>query len=260
MIITVANQKGGVAKTTTAVSVAHGLAIRTGQPTLLLDLDQQGHDATALGMMAESCLFDFLVADAPLANCVRQTGRENLLLLPGNARTKHVDLIYRNEIDGFAKLCQRLRSLPYAFVVIDTPAEGLLQEAAIHVADWIDIPARCEALSIAGVHDTLALTQRLNPALRILVPPTMYDKRLNEHGYNLGILRQLDGDCTDAIPARVAVAEAQARGKTIWEHGDAGLQDVRSAYDALLDHLALPVRPNAHGEATWMDVDQAVLP
>ena len=92
MIITVANQKGGVAKTTTAVSVAHGLAIRTGQPTLLLDLDQQGHDATALGMMAESCLFDFLVADAPLANCVRQTGRENLLLLPGNARTKHVDL------------------------------------------------------------------------------------------------------------------------------------------------------------------------
>lgn len=113
--------ESGVAKTTTAVSVAHGLAIRTGQPTLLLDLDQQGHDATALGMMAESCLFDFLVADAPLANCVRQTGRENLLLLPGNARTKHVDMIYRNEIDGFTKLCQRLRSLPFAFVVIDTP-------------------------------------------------------------------------------------------------------------------------------------------
>lgn len=253
MIVTVTNQKGGVAKTTTAVSLAHGLAMRIRQPVLLIDLDQQGHAATALGMRAESCIFDYLVAESPFHNCWRFTERTDLYIMPGNARTKHVDVIYRNEVGGFDKLCERLRCTigHFEHIVIDTPAEGLLQEAAIHAADWVVIPARCESLSVAGVRDTLALCQRLAPAASAVVLPTMFDGRLNEHKYNLGVLGELGGGDTVSppravsiaapVPARVAVAEATACGKTVWEwpEGD----DVRSAYGALLEELASEVRP-----------------
>lgn len=247
MIVTITNQKGGVAKTTTAVSVAHGLAQRIQQDVLLVDLDQQGHDATTLGMMAESCLFDFLVADAPLANCVRQTGRPNLNLLPGNARTKHVDIIYRNETNGFAKLCEMLRfngDPGTSVVIFDTPAEGLLQEAAIAVADLVIIPSRCEALSIAGVHDTLSLCRRVNPAVQIVILPAMFDNRVNEHRYNIGLLGEIAGAADSRviasapIPARIAVAEAHAFGKTVWEYERSGIDDARAAYAALLDIMA----------------------
>ena len=251
MIITITNQKGGVAKTTTAVSLAHGLAIRRpGLDHLLLDFDQQGHCATALGMRAESCLFDWLVSDAPRANCIRETGRDGLLLLPGDARTKHVDLIYRNERDGFDRLTNIIEGLPFD-VVVDTPSDGLLQEAAISVADWVIIPARPEALSIAGVHDTMALCRRINPMAQVVILPVMYDKRVNEHAYNLGLLQEMakrGGDTVSpppsrsvvtagAIPARIAVAEAHGRGKTIWEYEADGIVDVRAAYAALLDLL-----------------------
>lgn len=248
MIVTVTNQKGGVAKTTTAVSLAHGLAIRTRLPVLLIDLDQQGHAATALGMRAESCVFDYLVAESPFHNCWRFTERTDLYIMPGNARTKHVDVIYRNEAGGFDKLCERLRCIISHFehIVIDTPAEGLLQEAAIHVADWVVISARCESLSVAGVRDTLALCQRLAPAASAIVLPTMYDSRLNEHKYNLGVLSELGGGDTvspppvvsvaSPVPSRVAVAEATACGKTIWEWPEGG--EVRSAYAALLETWA----------------------
>ena len=247
MIITVTNQKGGVAKTTTAVSLAHGLAIRTGLPVLLIDLDQQGHAATALGMRAESCVFDYLVAESPFHNCWRFTERADLYILPGNARTKHVDVIYRNEVGGFDKLCKRLRCNAGHFehIVIDTPAEGLLQEAAIHVADWVVIPARCESLSVAGVRDTLALCRRLAPAAEAIVLPTLFDGRLNEHKYNLGVLGALGGGDTVSpppsipvavpVPSRVAVAEATACGKTVWEWKEAA--DVCVAYTALLDDV-----------------------
>lgn len=246
MIFTVTNQKGGVAKTTTAVSLAHGLAIRRpGLDHLLLDFDQQGHCATALGMRAESCLFDWLVSDAPRANCIRETGRDGLLLLPGDARTKHVDLIYRNERDGFDRLTNIIEGLPLD-VVIDTPSDGLLQEAAISVADWVIIPARPESLSIAGVHDTLALCRRINPMAQIIILPVMYDQRVNEHAYNLGVLEEIarrGGDTVspprvttaDAVPARIAVAEAHGRGKTIWEYDGSGIAHARYAYAALLE-------------------------
>ena len=243
MIITVTNQKGGVAKTTTAVSLAHGLAIRRpGLDHLLLDFDQQGHCATALGMRAESCLFDWLVSDAPRANCIRETGRDGLLLLPGDARTKHVDLIYRNERDGFDRLTNIIEGLPLD-VVIDTPSDGLLQEAAISVADWVIVPARPESLSIAGVHDTLALCRRINPMARIIILPVMYDQRVNEHAYNLGVLEEMarrGGGITTAgaVPARIAVAEAHGRGKTIWEYEASGISHARHAYAALLETWA----------------------
>lgn len=245
LLVAVANQKGGVAKTTTAISLAHGLAVITGEVVNLVDLDQQGQCAIGLGMSPRSLIFDYLVGEAPLANCLQQTGRTGLALMPGNARTKHVDLIYRNEIDGFERLCTRLRAIAAAgHLVIDTPTAGLLQEAAIHIADVVVIPARCETLSIDSVHATLSLASRLNPAGRLVVLPTMFDKRLGEHNYNLGALRRLPSVVAAApVPARVAVIEAASAGRTIWEHTDAGLLPVREAYANLLETITTTEAP-----------------
>lgn len=251
LIVTVANQKGGVAKTTSAVSIAHGIARIVGH-VILADLDQQGQCAIGLGLAPRSAVFDFLVGDAVLANCLTYTDRTNLDLLPGNARTKHVDLVYRNEIDGATALSERMRSLAtggvpvpadlstiaavHGALVIDTPTAGLLQEAAIRIADVVVVPARCESLSVDSVHITLSLVAKLNPAARVIILPTMFDRRLAEHAYNLGILRGL-GSITVAppIPARVSVLEASARGLTIWEHEDVALSPVRQAYSSLID-------------------------
>lgn len=252
-IIAVANQKGGVAKTTTAISIAHLLARLDAGAVTLLDLDQQGQCAIGLGLSPRSAVFDFLVGDASLANCLVDTTRANLDLLPGNARTKHVDFVYRNEIDGFDILTDRLRSIAiHAAVVIDTPTAGLLQEAAIRIADVVVIPARCETLSVDSVHATLGMAARLNPSARVIILPTMYDKRLGEHAYNFGILQKLDDPTltvavASPIPARVAVLEAAARGLTIWEHSDIALTPVRDAYSSLLDLIFDKTNTNPTG-------------
>ncbi len=241
MIIAVTNQKGGVAKTTTAISLAHGLA-RAGRNALLIDLDQQGQDAIALGMLPETCLFDYLVADQPPQNCIRQTGRMLLSLVPGNARTKHVDLIFRSEQDGMQRLYAKLHTLHQFYdLVLDTPASGLLQEVAIGVANWLVIPARCEALSMDSVHATIALWQHLRPeGAQAIVLPTMYDQRLTEHQYNLGALEGLAVPVADPVPARIAVAEASACGQTVWEYNSTGgVLHVRQAYAGLLEKLCV---------------------
>ncbi|MGD8462934.1 MAG: AAA family ATPase, partial [Anaerolineae bacterium] len=84
-VITVSNRKGGVAKTTTTVTLGHGLALK-GKSVLLVDVDPQGHIAPALGMEQEPGLFDLLVARTSLRNVTRQA-RPNLFVLPGNVRT-----------------------------------------------------------------------------------------------------------------------------------------------------------------------------
>ena len=246
-IITVTNQKGGVAKTTTSISIAHGLAHpepgHGANSVVLVDLDQQGQCAIGLGQPPRSGVFDYLVGDLMLYNCLIATGRINLDLLPGNSRTKHADLIFRNEAGGFDDLCAKLRFVAdLGVLVLDTPTAGLLQEAALRIADVVVIPARCETLSVDSVHATLGLASRLNPDARQIILPTMFDKRLREHEYNLNILRDLARDAVGVtvaapIPARVAVAEAAADGRTIWEHNDPALIVVRDAYYALLSSI-----------------------
>ena len=261
LIVTVANQKGGVAKTTTAISIAHGLAVMSllsarssplSSPVALIDLDQQGQCAIGLGLAPSSALFDYLVGDSPLCDCLVSTRRDGLALLAGNARTKHVDLIYRNEVDGFDLLADRLRVIAdRGMLVFDTPTAGLLQEAAIRIADVVVVPARCETLSVDSVHATISLAHRLNPEARVVILPTMFDKRLNEHAYNLGILSGLASVAVaDPIPSRAAVIEASATGRTIWEVPDSAIAPVQRAYAHLLNLITGDVEATHDAEAT----------
>lgn len=242
MIIAVVSAKGGVSKTTTAVSVAARLASRE-QNTLLLDFDPQGHCAITLGMDPASGVFDWLVGEQPVFNCVRMTRILHLDLLPGDSRTKTVDLVYRAEPEPHARIVQAIGAVALdhdRHIVIDTAAAGLLQEAAIAAADVLVCPVRLEHLGMDGLSATIALQGRLNSKARMIVLPTQFDARLNEHKYNLGVLHDnIPAGFTVAapIPARVAVSEAVSYGRTVWEYESEGIKDVRTAYSWLVEMI-----------------------
>lgn len=239
MILTIASSKGGVSKTTTAVSVASRLAM-DGKQTQLVDLDGQGHAAIALGLDPEPGVFNWLVGGWELRNCRRVTGVRGLEILPGDSKSKVVDLVYRAEPNPHNRLSAQLGELHAdwgEYLVIDTPAAGLLQEAAIAAADVLLIPVRLEHLGVDGLNATLALRDTLNPHARTIVLPTQYDGRLSEHRYNLGVLEDGGYTVARAIPSRVAVAEAVAAGQTIWAYKARGINEVRDAYAELVQTI-----------------------
>lgn len=241
MIVTITSQKGGVGKTTTAVSIAHNLATRW-DSTLLIDFDPQGHCAISLGMSPEPGIYRWLdpVFAEPVEHAVRITGRQNLRLLPGDSNTRRTEWIIRNETGAYAKTCNRIlhdvRDQLFHHAVIDTPPGGVLQEIAVDVADFVVVPVRLETLALDGVAATLAMAKRLGKnANRIFILPVMQDKRLNEHKLNLEALHTHYGEAVCApVPARVAVAEAVAEGRTVYEPD---IPEVSSAYRRAIDDL-----------------------
>lgn len=237
-VICVTSNKGGVGKTTTAVSLAAALG-NMALSTALVDLDPQGHAALLLGQDIGSGIYDWLVREKPVRNVSVHAG-PCLTLIPGDSRTKSVDLLFRSEPGGFERCIAMLRQLPQHHTVIDTAAHGMLQEAALAAADQVVIPFRPETLGLDGVNATLGLVQRIAGSAAITILPVCYDKRLREHTYNINAMIEQYGDLVATpIPARVAVAEASAAGRTIWQYGpDNGMGEVRTAYTRLVERVA----------------------
>lgn len=264
-IIAVAANKGGVGKTTTSVSLAAGLA-NLGK-VLLVDGDSQGHISLSFGLPVRSGLFDWLVRDLPLQDCTL-TGRPvALTLLPGDSLTKTVERLY-SATDEFVRLVEKLRLLaagswqqarnpaggsplgaqPTAsspFVIFDTAAGGLFQEAALAAADQIVVPFRAETLGIDSMFQTLELIRQLAPSSPTTLLPTAFDTRLseqkenlqrvvNEFGEGYGLSRDWDAY---VIRNRVAVAQCVSYGKTIYEYNQQGIKDVRRGYTTLINRV-----------------------
>ena len=223
--LAILNQKGGVGKTTTAITLAHGLAL-CGHRTLLVDLDAQGNIADALGHPKSSGLYDLLVAQDP-ARAITPSNRPALDLILGDKHTveaKHALIAksFREQI-----LRQALQKLPYSYryIVLDVaPGVDILQISALVAATHYLIPVALDHLAVVGAGDALASAAALKQAgdLRanfLGILPTFWERTTNESQQQLTILaKQFNSLVWPPIPRDTKAREAPAHGQSLWEY------------------------------------------
>ena len=226
MIYAVLNQKGGVGKTTTAVTFAHGLA-RHGQPTLLVDLDSQGNVCDALGLDKAPGLHALLVARTSWRRLVIPSGRDLLDVLPGDKTTVDAKMYLTSQNFREQALQRALYGVnsEYANVVFDlAPSVDVLHIAALVAADAFLVVTRLDHLAVVGVKDALVTLAALSDAgvscpqfLGVL--PTFWDITTNESDHQLAALAKTFGPkLWPPIPNDVKAREAPAYHKTLWEY------------------------------------------
>jgi chromosome partitioning protein len=220
-IIALANQKGGVGKTTSAVTLAAGLA-RHRLRTLLLDLDPQGHVALSLGMEKSNSLFRFLAMAEPLEDLALHE-RPYLDVLPGNSSTEKVKRQITRMQFHDSILQERLEDCGYDVVILDlAPSLDVLHRNGLFASDWVILPTRLERLSIDGVKEGILLLYELeeekkcNRGYSIL--PTFFDRIPRDSLVQFRELTHLFGaHVWPPIPQDAQVREAVAAGKTLWD-------------------------------------------
>ena len=229
-LFAVANQKGGVGKTTTTVNLGAGLA-ELGWRVLIVDLDPQGNATTGLGVEArnfDNSIYDVLLHEFPMEDCIEPTNLKNLFLVPAT-----IDLAGA-EIELVASMSRELRLRravepvvdDFAFVFIDCPPSlGLLTVNGLAAASEVLVPIQCEYYALEGLGQLLRsidlVRANLNPALELsTIVLTMYDGRTKLADQVASEVRKHFGDkvCQTVIPRSVRVSEAPSFGEPVTVH------------------------------------------
>lgn len=229
-VIAVANQKGGVGKTTTAINLAHWFALR-GRRVLVLDLDGQGHVAPGLKLPSGDGLYRFLVHDEAVSN-VTVRARENLDIIPNDhtgelAKEQVKQANFREYI--LDTMLEEARE-NYDLIFLDTPpGADVLHVLALVASDLLIIPANMDFYALNGVGQILKTVRNLKrypavtPPVLAGVLPTLFDKLTNETLNNLRSLQESLGErhILPPIPRDTKLREASSHGQTIWEYAPA---------------------------------------
>jgi len=271
-ILAIANQKGGVGKTTTAVNLAVGLS-QLGQRVLLVDLDPQGN-ATS-GLTAEpvesATIYDCLVNRMPVAEVARES-RASLYLAPSSTDLVGAEI----ELATVEGRERRLRAEleveagKYNFVLIDTPPSlGLLTLNALVAANGVLVPMQCEYYALEGLSSLLATIRRvksvLNPSLELMgVVLTMFDPRNRlSHDISLEVNKHFpDRVFQTVIPRNVRISESPSHGLAVLEYDakSVGAEAYRLLAGELLERtgaIATGTTPSAQDATNDTTADEA---
>lgn len=249
-MIAIANQKGGVGKTTTAINLSAALAEK-GKKVLTIDLDPQGNTTSGLGIDKNNCkytVYELMLDECSIKQCIRSNIYDNLCLIPSNVNlsaaeieligVKDKEYILKNEVEWIKD--------DFDYIIIDCPPSlNMLTVNGMTTADSVIVPIQCEYYALEGLsqllHTINLVKERLNPRLTIEgVVFTMYDARTN---LSLQVVENVKNNLNQQIyktiiPRNVKLAEAPSYGLpiTIYDGKSAGAESYRQLAQEVIQH------------------------
>ena len=252
-IIAIANQKGGVGKTTTSINLSSCLAEK-GKKVLAIDLDPQGNMTSGLGVdkdVVDNTVYELILGECSIKESISKTVVENLTIIPSNVNLAgaEIELLGINDKEYILKTAVDYIKDDYDFIIIDCPPSlNMLTVNAMTTADTVLVPIQCEYYALEGlsqlIHTINLVQERLNPKLQIEgVVFTMYDVRTNLSNQVVDTVKEnLDTKIySTMIPRNIRLAEAPSYGMPInmYDSKSAGAESYRNLAKEIIDRKDL---------------------